>query len=130
MGLHDDEIASLWAGLLCYDGWEKFDLIKNDSFRFERSSYGYDPSDENGTGIESRFRRVAGRPVCIIGGVGDSKKLNEECGFPIAYLSKTHRNHNTSWALRCTPEREFVRRWLSEAFAGNLLGAMDFPSGR
>lgn len=125
VGLHDDEIASLWAGILCYDGWEQSDYIKNDTYRFDKSSYGYDPADENGTGIEQRFKRIAGRPVCIIGGFGESKQLNAKHSFPIVYFSKTHRNHNTTWALRCTPEREFVRSWLKESLADSLLGRMD-----
>jgi parallel beta-helix repeat protein len=130
VGLHDDEIATLWAGILCYDGWEQADYIKSDTYRFDKSSYGYDPTDENGTGVETRFERIAGRPVCIIGGVGDSKKLNAKHGFPLVYFSKTHRNHNTSWSLRCTPEREFVRRWLRESFAGNLLGKISEAAER
>lgn len=113
IGLHNDEIAGLWCGFLCYDGWEDQAYLTRNWFRYGTSSFGYDPEDFNHTGVAQRFARLRGRPVYILGGAGAAAELNRSHQFPIEWVPKPHRNHNAAWALRDTPERSLVRAWLS-----------------
>ena len=117
VGLYDDSIAPLWRAFLCYDGWESQADMARDWYRYDQSSYGYDPKDFGGTGVAQRFARVAGRPVFILGGRGAIEALNTLHRFPVELMAKPHRNHHTSWALRDTPERARVRAWLTEILA-------------
>jgi hypothetical protein len=117
IGLHDAEVAGLWRAFLCYDGWEAQPDMARDWYRYDKSSYGYDPADVGGTGVAQRFARVAGRPIFILGGRGAIEELNAAHRFPVELLSKPHRNHHTSWALRDTPERARVRAWLAAVLA-------------
>lgn len=113
IGLHDDAIAARWRAFLCYDGWETQRDMARDWYGHGKSSYHYDAQDFGGTGVARRFARVNGRPVFILGGNGAAQELNAAHGFPVTLMEKPHRNHHTSWALRGTPEREAVRRWLA-----------------
>jgi hypothetical protein len=123
IGLHDDSIAPLWRAFLCYDGWETQPDMTRDWYRFDRSSYGYDPKDFDGTGVARRFARVAGRPIFVLGGRGAIEELNATRRFPVELMVKPHRNHHTSWALRDTPERARVRAWLAAVLAEKAGGA-------
>ena len=112
IGLHDDKIAPLWSGILCYDGWESQADMARNLYRHDQSSYNYDPDDFGGSGVAQRFQRLAGRPLFFVGGRGDIVNLNARTRWPIEFFPKTHRNHNVSWAFRDTPERAAARAWL------------------
>ncbi len=113
IGLHDDTIAPLWTGILCYDGWESQADMTRNWYRHDQASYNYDLDDFGGTGAARRFQRLAGRPLLIVGGRGDIVNLSAQVQWPIELLAKTHRNHNVSWAFRDTPERAAARAWLT-----------------
>ena len=120
IGLHDDTIAPIWKGILCYDGWESQADMTRDWYRYGVSSYNYDPGDFGGTGAARRFQRLAGRPLLIVGGRGDIVNLSSGSEWPIELLAKTHRNHNVSWAFRDTPERAAARAWLERVLAPSV----------
>jgi hypothetical protein len=113
IGLNDDTIALLWRAFLCYDGWESQADMARDWYRYDQSSYNYDPRDFGGNGVARRFARLAGRPLFILGGRGAVETLNQPHHFPVELPAKPHRNHNVSWALSDSPERAQVRAWLA-----------------
>ena len=117
IGLHDDTIARLWRAFICYDDWETQKDMARDWYKYGKNSFNYDPADFGGTGVEQRFRRVAGRPVFILGASGEAKELNEKYHFPFTFVDKPHRNHNTSWSMRDTPERAQIRAWLKRVLS-------------
>jgi hypothetical protein len=123
IGLHDDAIAARWRAFLCYDGWETQRDMARDWYGHGKTSFNYDPQDFGGTGVARRFARVNGRPIFILGGNGSAQELNAAHGFPVTLMPKPHRNHHTSWALRGTPEREAVRRWLAEVAGEPVAGS-------
>jgi len=113
IGLHDDKISALWRAFVCYDGWEVQADLANDRYLYGKSSFNYDREDSAETGVTARFRRLAGRPVYILGSNGEARELNAKFGFPLQLVPKPHRNHNLAWALRDTPERADLRAWLA-----------------
>lgn len=101
IGLHDDEIASLWRGFIChshYDGVRK---------------WGYTGSDRQAAA--ERLKRLGDRPQFI------SHENNVNATQD--YLSKAYSNgnftflsikgvsHTDTWVLRNVPERKLLRDW-------------------
>lgn len=107
LGLHDDQIAGLWAAFLpCshYDGVRQWPFAGSD-----RKS------------AADRFRRLAGRPQLILGEglqTTDTDRylrslLSEEPQkIGITLLSTGFVNHSDQWSLRPCKARETAREWL------------------
>ena len=108
IGLHDDQIASLWRGFIChshYDGVRK---------------WRYPGSDRKSAA--ERLRRLKNRPQFISHEVSVDetrrylKKACPEGNFAFAALP--FRNHTDSWVLRDIPQRKAVREWLQNILQG------------
>ncbi len=108
IGLHDDQIASLWRGFIChshYDGVRK---------------WRYPGSDRKSAA--QRLNRLKNRPQFISHEVSVDetrrylKKACPEGNFTFAALP--YRNHTDSWVLRDTPQRKAVREWLQNVLQG------------
>ena len=114
IGLHDDEIASLWRGFVChshYDGsWRK-----------------NWPGTTRQESIE-RLKRLKGRPQ-FISHERPSKKKENQFERTKAYLAKampngnftflqmSFPNHTDRWVLRDIPARKAVRAWFRNALS-------------
>lgn len=104
IGLHDDEIASLWCGFIAnshYDGVR---------------SWNY-PNSDKASALE-RLKRLAGRPQIIIQeGKGPDKTRQYleslEVSGDFTYLTIPYRNHDSRWVLQNIPERIILRKWVS-----------------
>lgn len=102
IGLHDDEIAKLWAGFICHS---HFDGVRNWNYP------GSDPAS-----ARRRLMRLKGRPV-FISQEKSTKAIRD-------YLDKTEvavnfelhtapfQNHTDQWILREIPLRSTLRTWL------------------
>lgn len=101
IGLHDDEIASLWRGFIChshYDGVRK---------------WGYAGSDRQAAA--ERLKRLGNRPQFI------SHENNVQAtqdylskAYPkgnFTFLSIKGVSHTDTWVLRDVPERKQLRDW-------------------
>ncbi len=104
IGLHDDEIASLWRGFVChshYDGVRAW----NDQGSDRETS-------------QSRLDRLGGRPQWISheGSTAETKEyLSRQ--YPVEnfrFVDIPYRNHTTEWVLRDIPERRALREWIAE----------------
>jgi hypothetical protein len=104
IGLHDDEIASLWRGFIChshYDGVKKWD---------------YAESNRNSPAI--RLRRLGNRPQFISHekSVAATKAYLENA-FPsgnFTFQALSFPNHTDTWVLRDIPERKVIRAWFNK----------------
>jgi len=101
IGLHDDNIASIWKGFIChshYDGVREWNYAGSD-----RSA------------AVERLNRLKGRPQFISheGSVTQTQHyLEENCpNGNFTFQMIPYRNHTSSWVLRDTPERIKVREW-------------------
>jgi len=102
IGLHDDQIASLWAGFIChshYDGVRK---------------WGYPKSDRESA--LKRLKRLGGRPQFI----SHEKSVKATQDYLKAVYAKGNFtfqtlgfvNHTDTWVLRNIPERKAARQWV------------------
>ncbi|MHC4744071.1 MAG: alpha/beta hydrolase family protein [Planctomycetota bacterium] len=104
IGLHDDEIASLWRGFFChshYDGVRKWNYPGSD-----RSS------------AAERLARLRDRPQFISHemSVEQTRNYLDEL-YPqgnFTFMALPYRNHTDSWVLRDIPERKQLREWFRE----------------
>ncbi len=101
IGLHDDEIASLWRGFIChshYDGVRK---------------WGYAGSDR--AAAATRLKRLGKRPQFI--SHENSVKATQDYlreSYPVGnftFLSLKGVSHTDTWVLREVPERNTLREW-------------------
>lgn len=101
IGLHDDEIASLWRGFIChshYDGVRK---------------WGYAGSDRQAAA--ERLKRLGDRPQFIshenyVKATQDYlSKVYPKGNF--TFLSIKGVSHTDTWVLRDVPERKLLRDW-------------------
>ena len=101
IGLHDDEIASLWSGFIChshYDGVKKWD---------------YAESDRDSAAI--RLKRLGNRSQFI----SQEKSVSAtetylRSALPLGefiFQSLPFSNHTDTWVLRDIPERKMLRDW-------------------
>jgi hypothetical protein len=103
IGLHNDEIASLWQGFIChshYDGVRKWD---------------YEGSDPESAAI--RLNRLSNRPqfICQEKSVAATKAYLKSA-YPsgrFTFKSLPFHNHTDTWVLREIPQRKVLRKWLS-----------------
>jgi predicted esterase len=109
IGLHDDEIASLWKGFICYS---HYDGVRN---------WKYAASDKKSA--KARLMRLKGRPQYIIHeqSVDATKKYLASTKVDGDFTMRTlpFRNHNASWVLRKTKEVKELRLWLKKQIALN-----------
>jgi hypothetical protein len=110
IGLHDDQIASLWCGFVAYS---HYDGVRD---------WGYPGADAESA--KSRLKRLAMRPQFICHEVTEDKQQGLQATR--AFLAATgvageftfaetgFRNHNDAWILRDSPARQQLRNWLDE----------------
>jgi hypothetical protein len=105
LGLRDDEIAKLWRAFIPYSHYDGM----------TRWPY---PGADAASAIE-RMKRLNGRPsfVCHEGSVEATRRFIEASGVkaPFTFEAVPFRNHNDEWALRPSPTRAALRKWLKEA---------------
>ncbi len=102
IGLHDDEISSIWCGFIChshYDGLPSRNYPKIDP-----------PS------AAERLSRLGDRPQFISheGSVAEVQQYLRDRPGDFTFLRLPYRNHTDTWVLRDIPEREQLRQWVRE----------------
>jgi len=104
IGLHDDEIASLWRGFICHS---HYDGVKE---------WPYSGSDR--LAAAERLKRLGNRPQFISHetSVDETKSyLNEVFSAGnFTFLAMGFSAHTDTWVLRNIPERQAVREWFRE----------------
>lgn len=102
IGLHDDEIASLWRGFIChshYDGVREWNY----------------PGSDRKSAVE-RLQRLKNRPQFISHEVTVTATQNylqeSYSNGCFTFLALPYRNHTDAWVLRDVPERQVLREWL------------------
>lgn len=105
IGLHDDNIASLWCGMLTYSHYDG-----------ALTHWTYPEADTESA--KRRLRRLNGRPQ-LISQEGSTRGIQtylNETGIAgnFSFLTIPFRNHNSTWLMRPTNEREIARQWLTE----------------
>lgn len=113
IGLHDDEIAGLWAAFVPFS---HYDGVRED--------WGYPGADRASAG--RRLARLGGRPQCIVeigeGGSGflaATRRYLESTGVdaPFTFVPTGFRNHSDAWILRLSPARSRLRAWIADVLA-------------
>lgn len=104
VGLHEDEIATLWCGFIChghYDGVREWDY-----------------PEATGQSAIARLNRLAGRPQFISNerSVEETRKylLQSDVSGDFTFEAIPYRNHTDSWVLRDIAERRKLRDWVTK----------------
>ena len=104
IGLHDDEIARLWRGFVCYSHYDG--ASKRMPFA------GADPAS-----VRQRLARLNGRPqlICSESPLASTRRHLENTGISgdFTFLETGFRNHNDAWLLRPSAARGSAREWLA-----------------
>lgn len=104
IGLHDDQIASLWRAFICHS---HYDGVK------EKWPY---PEAGRSSALV-RLRRLNGRPQFISHEMSTTPTADYLRGTGISgrwtFEPVPFRNHSDEWTLRDIPSREKLRDWLS-----------------
>lgn len=110
IGLHDEEIAKLWRGFICFSHY--------DGVNTQWPFIGADT-----TSARQRLLRLKGRPQLICHESG-SQKFNlqttrnylKSSGITgdFTFLESGFRNHNDAWLLRPSAARITARKWLEK----------------
>jgi len=104
IGLHDDEIASLWLAFIPHS---HYDGVR---------TWGY-PGDDRASALE-RLKRLKGRPQFISQEVSTAATENylRETGVsaPFTFQPLPYKNHTDTWVLRDIPERRRLREWVQK----------------
>lgn len=99
IGLHDDDIASLWRGFICHSHYEGV-----------RTWPGITPE-----GARERLRRLKGRPQFISHeeSVEPTKQYLTKAlpNGNFTFLALPFQSHTDAWVLRDIPERNTLREW-------------------
>ncbi|WP_430813841.1 sialate O-acetylesterase [Carboxylicivirga sp. RSCT41] len=106
IGLHNDEIASLWCG-----------SIANSHYDGVLTHWSY-PNADSASALE-RLQRLNGKPQLIIqegAGPAATKTYIEGTGVEgdFSYLSIPYRNHDLRWVLQDIPQRATLRNWVND----------------
>jgi hypothetical protein len=101
IGLHDDEVASLWRGFIChshYDGVREWNYTNSDR-----------------KAARMRLKRLGKRPQFVSHEVSvDETKRYLKNAFPsgdFTFLDLPFTDHTDTWVLRDIPERNLLREW-------------------
>jgi hypothetical protein len=127
IGLHDDEIASLWSAFLSHDN---FDGLRE----WKKTAWGT-PLEKYRAGAAERLRRLRGRPFWVgqnpgtektegllrTLGVADAARFHFESVpmktiFPTIPHGLIQSAHNDVWPLYPTESSERLRAWLRGGF--------------
>ena len=106
IGLHDDEIAKLWAAFIPYSHYDGV-----------HTGWPYPGADRASALV--RLKRLRGRPQFICGEGANADETAEylrETGVQgeFTFRGTGFRNHNDAWVLRPSPARVELRTWLAE----------------
>jgi len=122
IGLHNDKIASLWRGFICYANYDGLHAL-----------WPY-PGD-NRASAAKRLQRLGQRPQFICQEV--VRKAKDALSVTRAYLKQAYpdgkftfelipfRNHNDAWTLRDLPARRALRKWFAGVLAAGTAGAAE-----
>jgi hypothetical protein len=104
IGLHDDQIASLWRGFVCHS---HYDGVRNWDY----------PGSDRASAAE-RLARLGRRPQFISheGSVAETRDyLAQACPRGnFTFQTLNYHNHTDTWVLRDIPERQNLRNWVKE----------------
>jgi hypothetical protein len=104
IGLHDDEIASLWRGFICHS---HYDGVKE---------WGYQGGDQKSAA--ARLKRLGSRPQFISQEESvDATKSYLKLALPIGnftFLAMSFPDHTDNWVLRDIPERKVLKDWFNK----------------
>jgi hypothetical protein len=110
LGLHDDDIARLWRGFICYS---HYDGVR---------SWPYPDSDPQSAKL--RLQRLHGRPqfICAEGSGAEEtrnflSKTTALKGEALTFCSTGFKNHNDAWILRPSDARAKLREWFKKLAA-------------
>ncbi len=107
IGLHDDDIANLWRGLICHS---HYDGVSN-----------WPDAGSDSASVTTRLKRLKDKPQFISheGSVDETQQYLEKT-FPkghFTFQAIPYRNHTDSWVLRNIPQRKALRQWLTGILA-------------
>ncbi len=104
IGLHDEEIAKLWCGMIChshYDGVRRWNY----------------PASDVDSALR-RLKRLKSTPqfICQENSVGQTKAFLKNSGIKgdFTFLSLPFPNHTDQWVLKDLPERKVLRDWVAQ----------------
>ena len=104
IGLHDDDIASLWLAFITHSNYDGI---------YEWPCPGSDRAS-----AQKRLERLKGRPVFISQEVSveNIRRYLASTGVkvPFTFQALPYRNHRDDWVLRDIPERKRLRGWLKQ----------------
>ena len=107
IGLHDDEIASLWRGFICHS---HYDGVRE---------WAYAASDRKSAA--ERLKRLKGRPQFISQerSVAKTEQYLKKAfpGGDFTFQALPFANHTDTWVLRDVPARKAVRQWFRQALS-------------
>ena len=113
IGLHDDEIASLWRGFICHS---QYDGVRQ---------WPYAGCDR--PAATARLRRLGNRPQFISqeSSVEDIRQFLKEAApnGKFTFLPMTFPHHTDRWILRDMPERKVVRQWFADVLTNRETNA-------
>ena len=110
IGLHDDEIAGLWRGFVCYSHYDGV-----------HEAWPFAGADRQAA--RARLARLAARPQLICHettpgklNLSATRRYLEASGIDgnFTYQETGFRNHSDAWVLRPTPARHAARKWLAQ----------------
>jgi hypothetical protein len=105
IGLHDDEIAALWRGFICYS-------------HYDGLSTRWPFAGADSASARQRLARLNSRPqlICCESTIAATRKHLENSGVKgdFTFLETGFRNHNDAWTLRPSAARDAARKWLAE----------------
>lgn len=104
IGLHDDEIAALWRGFVCYS-------------HYDGVSTRWPFAGADSASARQRLTRLKGRPqlICSESPIDDTRTHLESTGVTgdFTFVETGFRNHNDAWTLRPSAARDTARKWLA-----------------
>jgi hypothetical protein len=113
IGLHDDAIAALWRGFVCYS-------------HYDGVNTGWPFAGADSASSRQRLARLNGRPQLICGEfpLAGIRRYLESTGVTgdFTFLETGFRNHNDAWLLRPSTARDTAREWLARV--------IDKPAGQ
>jgi hypothetical protein len=109
IGLHDNEIASLWRGFICHS---HYDGVRN---------WGYKDSDKRSAA--ARLKRLGNRPQFISQEqtIAETKEYLEKA-LPegnFKFQALPFPDHTDTWVLQDIPERKVIRDWFKKVLKEN-----------